>query len=87
MRVELMNTYGREFDVYVKRINTISFRVFETNLQLHPSLFSKTVIDKGNFAPMFCAADGHPAPNTSISKGSETIAHNSSGYFLFHNKS
>ncbi|XP_055865358.1 uncharacterized protein LOC129922668 isoform X2 [Biomphalaria glabrata] len=47
---------------------------------------TSTIIENGNYTQLFCGADGNPAPNISIIKGSETIANNSRENFLFHNK-
>ncbi|KAK0069087.1 hypothetical protein Bpfe_001269, partial [Biomphalaria pfeifferi] len=48
---------------------------------------TSSVIEKGNYAQLYCEADGNPAPKISIVKGNEIIVQNSSGYILFLNKS
>ncbi|KAI8779655.1 hypothetical protein BgiBS90_018849 [Biomphalaria glabrata] len=45
------------------------------------------VIDNGKFVQFYCEADDNPIPKMFIVKENETIAQNSSGYYLYYNKS
>ncbi|XP_055866810.1 uncharacterized protein LOC106051146 [Biomphalaria glabrata] len=61
------------------------------NILFQPSIVSfyifNTIIENGSFAQFLCETDGNPAPNIYLFKRKEIKAQNSSGYFLFYNKS
>ncbi|KAI8779649.1 deleted in malignant brain tumors 1 protein, partial [Biomphalaria glabrata] len=48
---------------------------------------TSNIIENGKSVQFYCEADGNPTPKMFIVKENETIAQNSSGYYLYYNKS
>ncbi|KAK0069173.1 hypothetical protein Bpfe_001355, partial [Biomphalaria pfeifferi] len=71
---------------YENNTSTLKLNILYTAAIVYLNVTS-SVIEKGNYAQLYCKADGNPEPNISIVKDNEIIAQNSSGYILFLNKS